>query len=95
MNDTTGTIYLKIVNTTSQKQSVRINLDGVINVSPNAILVVVKGNKPDDTNTISDPVKIVPATSAIKGIKSSFLRTLDPFSVSILDLTTGKQNIVQ
>jgi alpha-N-arabinofuranosidase len=93
MNDTTGTIYLKIVNTTSQKQSVRINLDGVIKVSPNAILVVVKGNKPDDTNTISDPVKIVPATSAIKGIKSSFLRTLDPYSVSILELTAGKERV--
>ena len=90
MNDTTGTIYLKIVNTTAQKQPLKINLAGVTKVSPNATLVVVKGNKPDDTNTISDPVRIVPVTSALKGITSSFLRMLDPYSVNILELTTGK-----
>jgi alpha-N-arabinofuranosidase len=90
MNDTTGTIYLKIVNTTSQKQSIKINLDGVTKVSPNATLVVLKGDKPDDTNTINDPVKIVPIISAIKGIKPSFLKTLDPYSVSIFELRTGQ-----
>ena len=34
MNDTTGTIYLKIVNTTAKKQAIKINLDGIGKVCP-------------------------------------------------------------
>ena len=55
MNDTTGTIYLKIVNTIAKKQTIKINLDGATKISPEATLVVIKSDKPDDTNTISDP----------------------------------------
>ena len=89
-NDTTGTIYLKIVNTTAKKETVKINLDGIGKVSPEATWVVIKGNKPDDTNTITAPENIVPVTSKIKGITKSFSRTLDPYSVSIIQLKTGK-----
>jgi alpha-N-arabinofuranosidase len=90
MNDTTGTIYLKLVNTTAKKQTVNLNLNGIGKVAPEATLIVVKGSKPDDTNTITDPVKIVPITLTIKGVKPAFSRTLDPYSVSIIELKTGK-----
>ncbi len=90
MNDTTGTIYLKIVNTTAKKETVNIHLAGIGKISPEATLVVVKGSKADDTNTITDPVKIVPVSLTIKDIKTSFSRTLDPYSVSIIELKTGK-----
>ena len=90
MNDTTGTVYLKMVNTTAKKQAVKINMDGTANISPEATLVVVKGNKPEDTNTINDPGKILPVTSTIKGVTKSFTRNLDPYSVSILQLQTRK-----
>jgi alpha-N-arabinofuranosidase len=90
MNDTTGTIYLKLVNTTAKKQTVNLNLNGIGKVAPEATLIVVKGSKPDDTNTITDPVKIVPVTLTIKGVKPAFSRTLDPYSVSIIELKTGK-----
>ncbi len=90
MNDTTGAVYLKIVNTTAKKQAVKISLEGIAKVSPDATLVVVKSGKPDDTNTISEPVKVVPVTSTIKGIKKSFSRSLNPYSVSILLLQTSK-----
>lgn len=88
INDTTGTIYLKIVNTTAKKETVKINLNGVTKLAAEATLVVVKGNRPDETNTITEPEKILPVTSTIKGIKPSFTRTLDPYSVSILELKT-------
>ncbi len=90
MNDTTGAVYLKMVNTTAKKQAVKISLDGIGKVSPEATLVVVKSSKPDDTNSISDPVKIVPVISTIKGISKSFTRSLDPYSVSFLQLQTSK-----
>jgi alpha-L-arabinofuranosidase len=90
MNDTTGTIYLKIVNTTAKKETVKIKLNGVDKVLPEGTLVVIKGNKPNDTNTITTPENIVPATSNIKGITKAFLRTFDPYSVSIIQLKTSK-----
>ncbi|HXS57572.1 MAG TPA: alpha-L-arabinofuranosidase C-terminal domain-containing protein [Hanamia sp.] len=90
MNDTTGTIYLKIVNTIAKKQMVKINLDGVAKVAPEAVLMIVKGEKPDETNSITDPENIVPVTVTIKGIKKSFSRVLDPYSVSIIEIKTMK-----
>jgi alpha-L-arabinofuranosidase len=90
MNDTTGTIYLKIVNTTSKKQTVKINLDGIAKVSPEARLVVVKGKNADETNTINEPENVVPVTETIKGIKLNFSRKLDPYSVNIFEIKTNK-----
>ncbi|HEV2832458.1 MAG TPA: alpha-L-arabinofuranosidase C-terminal domain-containing protein [Hanamia sp.] len=90
INDTTGILYLKIVNTTAKKQAVKINLDGIGKVASEAELVVVKGNKPDETNSITEPENILPVTENIKGIKKSFSRKLDPYSVSILEIKTGK-----
>lgn len=90
MDESSGTIYLKLVNITGKKQPVQIKLDGITKVSPKASLVVVKSTKPEDTNTITDPEKIVPVTSNIKGIGKTFKRTLDPYSVNILQIQTSK-----
>jgi alpha-L-arabinofuranosidase len=89
-NAKTGAIYLKVVNATGKQQPVEINLKGGAKVLPTATLVVIKGDKPDDTNTINEPVKIIPTTSKISGVASVFTRTLDPYSVSIIQLQTGK-----
>jgi alpha-L-arabinofuranosidase len=90
MDEPSGTIYLKLVNTTGKKQPIEINLKGANKVSPNATLTVLKGTKAEDTNTITDPEKIVPVTSKIKGVGPAFKRTLDPYSVSILELQSTK-----
>ncbi|HEY0244588.1 MAG TPA: alpha-L-arabinofuranosidase C-terminal domain-containing protein [Mucilaginibacter sp.] len=84
----TGAVYLKVVNATGKSQPVDIDLKGVGNLSADGTLVVIKGDKPEDTNTINDPEKIVPVTSKIKGISKAFTRTFDPYSVSILKLQT-------
>ena len=90
INDTSRAVYLKIVNTTAKKQTVKINLNGIDKVSPEATLVVVKGDRPNETNSITDPENIVPVTESIKGIKKSFSRKLDPYSVSIIEIKTNK-----
>ena len=90
MNDTTGTLYLKIVNTIAKKQTVKINLDGISKVAPEAALIMVKGEKSTETNTISEPENIIPATENIKGIKQSFSRKLDPYSVNIFEIKIDK-----
>lgn len=90
LNDTTGTLYLKIVNTIAKKQTVKINLDGIAGIASDATLMVVKGNKPDDTNSIANRENIIPVTENIKGLKTKFSRDLDPYSVSIFEIKMNK-----
>ncbi|AMR34546.1 alpha-N-arabinofuranosidase [Mucilaginibacter sp. PAMC 26640] len=90
-NDTkTGKIFLKVVNVTGKPQQVDIELNGAVKVSPNGTLVVVKGDKPEDTNTIDDPAKIVPTTSVVNGISKKFTKTFAPYSINILQINTTK-----
>ncbi len=90
MNDTTGTIYLKVLNTIGKKQKLEINIDGMAKLALDATLVVVNGNTPAETNSITAPENIVPVTETIKGIKKSFSRLLAPYSVSIFEIKTRK-----
>ena len=90
MNDTTGTVYLKIINTTAKKQAVKISLTGDTKVSSDAVLIMIKGDKPGETNTITDRENIISVTETIKGIKKSFSRKLDPYSVNIIEMKTNK-----
>ena len=87
-NEKDGTVYLKLVNTTGKAQPVQVNLKGVANVSANAKEIVIKGDKPDDTNSITDPEKIIPVSTVINGIKQNFEHVLPPYSVTILQLQT-------
>lgn len=89
-NKKTGAVYLKLVNTTGEKQPVNLNLTGIKKVAPDAILFVIKGDKPQDTNSIKDPEKIIPVKSTIKGLASGFTQILEPYSVNIIQLQVGK-----
>ncbi|HEX6847548.1 MAG TPA: hypothetical protein VF144_11255 [Chitinophagaceae bacterium] len=63
-----------------------INLSGIGKLSTDATLIDVKGNQPEDTNTINDPEKIIPVGSKINDIAPVFPGTLDTFFVNILQL---------
>jgi alpha-N-arabinofuranosidase len=84
----TGMLYLKLVNTTGKEQAVQLNLKGVVSVIADAKVTVIKGDKPEDTNSITEPEKIVPSSGTIKGITQNFEHTLPPYSVSILQIQT-------
>ncbi|WP_448699224.1 alpha-L-arabinofuranosidase C-terminal domain-containing protein [Mucilaginibacter sp. AW1-3] len=84
----TGKVYLKIVNTLGSAQAVNIELKGVANVNANGTLVEMKADKPEDTNSITEPQKIVPVTTVIKGLGKTFSRTLAPYSINILLVDT-------
>ncbi|MEO8886036.1 MAG: alpha-L-arabinofuranosidase C-terminal domain-containing protein [Mucilaginibacter sp.] len=88
-NSKTGAIYLKVVNTESKAQTITIDLKGVVKVAPTATLVVLKGDKPTETNTIDDPQHIIPVTSKISGMAKTFTREFAPYSVNIIELQTS------
>jgi alpha-N-arabinofuranosidase len=85
-NSQTGSVYLKIVNTTGNAQPITIDLEGVRNVAGEGKLVVLKSNRPEDTNTIDEPEKIVPVTSVIPVTGTTFSQVIDPCSISIITL---------
>ncbi len=82
----TGALFLKIVNATSTVQPVKINLQGSSSVASQGTAVLIKANKPEDTNSITEPEKIVPLTSKLKGVGKSFVQSVPAYSVTVLKL---------
>jgi alpha-N-arabinofuranosidase len=82
----TGTIHLKLVNGSSIPQAVRIHLNGVTAVDKDVPLTTLRGNTPEETNSITDPRRIMPITSAIHNAAATFEHTLPPYSIQVLDI---------
>jgi alpha-N-arabinofuranosidase len=81
-----GTIYLKVVNRQSMAQLVHIQISGASPVETEGEALVLKANAPDDTNSIQEPLKIVPITEKIDGLGTDFTREFPPHSITILEL---------
>ena len=82
----TGTIFVKVVNCVGTPQPVRIQISGLNSVEPEGQIVEMKASGTEETNSITEPTKIVPVTSKIEGLSKDFTRTFAPYSVSILKL---------
>ena len=89
-DEKTGAVYLKVVNASGKTQPVQIDLKGAGKIAKEATLIVLKGDKPEDTNTITDPEHIVPVTTTIKAGSPKFRQKLAPYSVNILQLQINK-----
>jgi alpha-N-arabinofuranosidase len=85
-DSTKGVIYLKAVNAASTAQSVQINLNGASSVVPDGTLITLTSDKADDTNSITEPRKIVPVSSKASGLGHSFTQTFAPLSVNVLQI---------
>ena len=83
-----GTIYLKVVNSLGTPQPVKIEISGVTGVEPEGEAVVLKGNSPEDTNSIGDPKHIIPVTEKVAGLGTEFTRDFPPYSITVLELKT-------
>jgi alpha-L-arabinofuranosidase len=88
-NTSTGDLYLKVVNVSGKSQVVTIALNGGEKVDANGTLTVLKSGQPEDTNSIDQPEKIVPATQKIKGIGKKFKRTFDAYSINVIQIHIG------
>ena len=83
----TGTIYIKGVNAANQAQKVNIVLDGISGVAPQATATVLTSASPQDTNTLTQPTKVVPVTSKAK-VSGNFEFSFAPYSVTVLAIQT-------
>jgi alpha-N-arabinofuranosidase len=81
-----GTIFLKVVNSLGTPQPVHVEISGISTVEPEAEAVVLKANSPNDTNSIDEPTKIIPAMETVDGLGTDFTREFPPYSITILEL---------
>ena len=81
-----GTIYLKVVNRLGTAQPVHIQISGVASIAAQGSATVLKADKPDDTNSIQEPTKIVPIAETVDGLGADFTREFPPYSITILEL---------
>jgi alpha-L-arabinofuranosidase len=82
----TGTIHLKLVNGSSTPQALRIQLNGIAELAKDAQLTTLRGNTPEETNSMTDPGRILPAISTIHNVAKSFEHTMPPFSIQVLEI---------
>ncbi|HTZ75665.1 MAG TPA: alpha-L-arabinofuranosidase C-terminal domain-containing protein [Candidatus Aquilonibacter sp.] len=82
----TGTIYVKIVNRDERPEPLHFAIDGASSIEPGGQMIVLSAANPDDTNSISDPTKIVPVTSSVDGLSGDFTITVPAYSVTILEI---------
>ncbi|MEA3188259.1 MAG: alpha-L-arabinofuranosidase [Chthoniobacter sp.] len=79
-----GTIYLKVVNAIGSAQTAKIDLTGATNIAPEGTAITLSSAKPDDSNSISEPKKIIPVTTKAAGLSPQFSYTFTPYSVTVL-----------
>jgi alpha-N-arabinofuranosidase len=82
----TGTIYLKVVNRASTAQPVHVALSGLTSVEPKGQAITMAASSPEDTNSITEPRKIVPVTTTADGLAADFTRPFPPYSITVLQI---------
>jgi alpha-N-arabinofuranosidase len=81
-----GILYLKLVNATPDKQQLDINLSGTKHIVPSGEVITLKAASPTDTNSLTEPTKIVPLTTQLKGVSGHFSHELPPYSIQVVEL---------
>jgi len=83
----TGTIYIKVVNRAGTPQPVRVGISGLAAVEPKGKAITLAASSPTDTNSISEPAKVVPVSSEVDGLSADFTRTFPPYSITVVEMT--------
>jgi alpha-N-arabinofuranosidase len=79
-------IYLKVVNVDGKAQRVSVQINGATKINSKGEAVVLSADKADDTNSITQPDKLVPRTEKLDGLSANFTREYPPFSVTVIKL---------
>jgi alpha-L-arabinofuranosidase len=79
-----GIIYLKVVNTAGKAQRINVQISGTKTINSKGQAVVLAANSLEDTNSLTEPNKIVPRTGTVDGLGASFVREFPAYSVTVL-----------
>ncbi len=81
----TGTVYIKLVNATTDPAPLAVRLDGR-KASGNARVFTLSAPSTEATNSIADPVRIVPKEHAVTPIGAGLDLVLEPLSINVIEL---------
>lgn len=81
----TGEIFLKLVNPRATAEPLKIEINGVASLASKAHAIVLAGNL-EGSNSITQPRKVVPVTSTVRGVKPGFTYKIPPHSIVVLKL---------
>ncbi|HWB85055.1 MAG TPA: alpha-L-arabinofuranosidase C-terminal domain-containing protein [Bryobacteraceae bacterium] len=81
-----GAIYLKVVNRAGTPQPVKVELSGLAGIDASGQAITLSANSPEDTNSITEPEKVVPVSATVSGLGTNFTHTFAPYSVNVLIL---------
>ena len=86
-DDSRHTLFVKVVNVSSETTPVQIVLNGVAKVNPQAKLVTLSGKTPNATNSIAHPDAIVPVERTIKLAGTQFEQKFARYSINVLEIS--------
>ena len=76
------------MNATGTTQRINVQITGTESVNSKGEGVVLTGKALDDTNSITEPEKVVPRTERVEGLGPDFAREFPPYSLTVLKLKT-------
>jgi alpha-N-arabinofuranosidase len=79
-------LNLKLVNASSMPQSVEIKLTGATHVNSKATVTTLSGKTTQETNSITEPARVIPTVSSIANAGAAFPYTLPKYSIQVLDI---------
>ena len=74
--------------TLSTAQAVKVEIGGAKHIAPGGTAITLSSARPGDTNSISEPTKIVPVTTSATGLGPKFDYSFAPYAVTVLVIST-------
>jgi alpha-L-arabinofuranosidase len=84
-DDKSGEVILKVVNALSNPIAAAIQVQGAGKLKPEGTAITLSGGLADE-NSMDNPKKVAPVSSAVRGVKSEFTYTFKPNSLTVLRL---------
>jgi alpha-N-arabinofuranosidase len=80
-----GEIFLKLVNPSATAESLNVKINGVTGIGSKANVITLAA-KPEDSNSITEPTKVLPVKSTVSGLTPNFNYTMPPNSIVVISL---------
>lgn len=91
MDEESGDIVIKAVNTSNHEENVEIVIDGNKNIEQVGTVTTLTSDDLQDENSFEDPQKVSPVTQEVKGLGETFNYVFPKNSVTILRLKTESE----
>ena len=82
----THRMHLKLVNASSIPQTVQVKLNGATHVAGKVTLTTLSGRTTQETNSITDPTRVVPVVSSVAIPGAVFTHTVPRYAIQVFNI---------